>query len=114
MLGPGAGGDGKGVGCLAGHAEPALVQRGRHVLAGLARQGQLEIVDGGGPVHGHGLDQSLANPVDQVRATARLDDGVLRSRAATTVRPSAWARARWKRTRRSDWPASCLGRESSH
>ena len=59
VLGAGAGGDGEGVGGLAGHAELAGVQAGRHVLAGLAGQRQLEIVDRRRAVHGHGLDDAL-------------------------------------------------------
>ena len=44
-------GDGEGVGRLAGHAELARVQLRADVLAGLAGEGQLEVVDGGRAVH---------------------------------------------------------------
>src|SRR5205823_4989210 len=74
VLRPGPGGDGEGVGRVAGHAEGPFVERGADVLAGLAGQGQLEVVDGRGAVHDHGLDQAALDPVDEVGAAAGLDD----------------------------------------
>ena len=90
VLGPDPRRQSEGVGRLAGHAELALVQRRADVLAGLARQGQLEVVDGGRAVHRHGLDQPLVNPVDEVRTAARLDDVSAQGgddRASLGVRP---------------------------
>ena len=68
------GGDGEGVGGLAGHAEFPLRQLRRDVLAGLAGEGQLEVVDRRGAVHGDRLDDAALDPVDQIRSAAGLDD----------------------------------------
>src|SRR5207249_943020 len=64
------GGDGEGVGRLAGHAELAAGQLLRHVLAGLAGVGQLEVVDGGRAVHRHRGNDATLDPVDQERGAA--------------------------------------------
>src|SRR5262249_53958638 len=74
VVGAGAGGDGEGVGGLAGHTELPGRQAGRDVLAGIAGQGQLEVVDGGGTVEGDRLEQALLNPVHQVGPAAGLED----------------------------------------
>src|SRR5437764_1290908 len=59
---------------VVGHAELAQGQAGGDVLAGLAGDGQLQVVDGGRPVQHYRLDQAALDPVDQVGAAAGLDD----------------------------------------
>src|SRR5262249_47572949 len=63
--------------CVGGRGGPAEMpadELGRDVLARLAGQGQLKVVDRRGPVHGHGLNHPPIDPVDQVRRAADLDD----------------------------------------
>ena len=52
---------------------PVVELRG-HVLARLAGEGQLEVVDRRRAVHRHGADHAALDPVDQVRGAAGLDD----------------------------------------
>ena len=58
VFGAVVGGDGEGVGGFAGHAELALGQLRRHVLAGLAGEGEFEIVNRRRAIHGDGLDDA--------------------------------------------------------
>src|SRR5205807_2108198 len=73
-LGAAAGRHGKGVGGFARHAELTAGKLGRDVFARLAGDGELQVVNGRRAVHRHGREQPAADPVDQVRPAAGLDD----------------------------------------
>ena len=55
------------------HAEAAVAQTRGHVFRGFADQGDLEIVDRAGPVHGQGADDAPAHEFDNPRTQAALD-----------------------------------------
>ena len=107
---PIAGGDGEGVGRLAGHAELAAGQLRGDVLAGLAGEGQLEIVDRRRAVHGDGLDDAALDPVDQVRSAAGLDD--VPAEGGDDGAPSRLQRTMWSRSWRSSTAAELVRQAS--
>src|SRR5262245_29558438 len=65
--------DRKGIGGLARHAELAGSQLAGDVFAGFSGECELEIMDCGRAIENNRADNSLLDPVDQVRPAARLD-----------------------------------------
>lgn len=64
----------KEFGGFVSEAERAVMQSGTDIFAGVADQGQFQVVDGCGTIKGQALKDALADPVGQVGATAGLDD----------------------------------------
>ena len=74
VLAGGAGRDGERIGGLASHAEQACGKLGGDVLAGLAGNRQLDVVNGRGAVEGDRRQNATVDPVDEVRCAAGFDD----------------------------------------
>src|SRR5882762_1446123 len=57
-----------------GHAECAGAETGFDVFGSVADEGDFEVVDEGGAVHGEGGDEAAAHEIDEQRAEADFDD----------------------------------------
>ncbi len=85
MFGARAGGESEGIGRFPHHAELTARQLRGHVFTGLAAKGQLEIMNGSGPVERDRAQHAPLNPVDQVRPATSLDDVSADGRHAHSV-----------------------------
>ena len=56
------------------HAELAVFEGGIHVFGGIAGDGEFEIVNEGGAVHGDGGNETFIDEVDQDRPESHFDD----------------------------------------